>query len=78
MDKTNDLRQLQQELKEIFLITENWWLKNVSNEKEKYLFTISWNSYGPIMSNKASWRQIRYNSYFFLLFSTVDSDDSLT
>ena len=28
------------------------------------------------MSNKASWRQIRYNLYLFLLFFTVDSDDS--
>lgn len=39
MDKTNDLRQLQHELKEIFLITENWWLKNVSNEKEKNIYS---------------------------------------
>ena len=52
----------------MFLITENWWFKNVYNEKEKHLFTVSWNSYGPIMSNKASWRQIRYNLFFFLLF----------
>ena len=49
-------------------LSYNWWFKNVYNEKEKHLFTVSWNSYGPIMSNKASWRQILYNLYFFLLF----------
>lgn len=67
MNKPNDLRYLWHKLKDIFLITENWWLKSVYNEKEKHLFTIPWNSYGPIMSNKASWRQIRYNLYFFLI-----------
>lgn len=36
--------------------------------RKNIFFAISWSSYGPIMSNKASWSQIHYNlcfSYYF-------------